>query len=216
MDPMRLLLSIPGLLIGLSFHEFAHAWVAVRFGDPTPRYQGRLTLDPRAHWDWFGALVFLLSGFRFAWARPVQVNVYRLRPRYWGELAVALAGIGMNTVLAVFFTILAGLLAGQTGQFAYYLRFTLQATALINLWLAIFNFLPIPPLDGWRFFSRVIPAFGRSKVAFYLDQFGMFALMLLLLLDQRGTILGILLLPFEVVIGGTVQAVSSFALNLLL
>jgi len=218
LDVIRLILSIPGLVLGLSFHEFAHAWVADRFGDPTPRNQGRLTLDPRAHWDWFGALIFLLSGGQFAWARPVQVNVWRLRPRYAGELAVALAGIAMNTLLAIVLLIGSELLdpvlpAGPGGAG----RFLVQAVryaGFINLGLAVFNFLPVPPLDGWRFFSRLVPGFSRSRIAFYLDQYGMFFLMLLLILDRSGQIVRLLLTPFIWLIGGIVNGVVGLVLDL--
>lgn len=213
---VQLVLAVPGILIALVFHEYAHARVAHAFGDPTPRLQGRLTLDPRAHLDWLGVIVLLMSQFQFGWARPVEVNVWKLRPRVLGELAVALAGIAMNLLLAVIFGVLAGFLAGRvSGAPGEHAVAALGLARRINLWLAIFNFLPVPPLDGWRFFRRLIPGFARSRLAAWLDQFGMFALMLLILFPTGHLILGFLLRPIAVVLGGAVQAAEGLILGVL-
>lgn len=195
-DITGMILAIPGVLMALVFHEWAHARMALAFGDPTARNQGRLTLDPRAHLDWFGVIVLLMSGFRFGWARPVPVSVHRLRPRFWGELLVALAGILMNLALACLFVILAALAHGGTlGLRNEMLNRALDLAWGINLWLATFNFLPIPPLDGWRVAARLIPGFYGTRAARFLDNFGMFILMLLLIFPFGQGVLNLLLSP---------------------
>ncbi len=210
----NLILSIPGILIALVFHEYAHARMAVAFGDPTPRLQGRLTLDPRAHLDWFGVIVLVMSGFRFGWARPVQVSVHKLKPRFAGELLVSLAGILMNLLLASLFvvmTVLAerGLLFGLHN---YMLNQALESAAMINLWLAIFNFLPVPPLDGWRVAARLIPGFYGTRAARFLDNFGMFLLMVLIVLPFGQSILSVLLSPIATVMQFIVYRLSGLVL----
>lgn len=202
-DPLFLVMAIPGILLGLVLHEYGHARVAYALGDPTPRLQGRLTLDPRVHLDVLGSILILVAGF--GWARPVQYNPNKLRNRYWGELAVASAGVGMNVLVAALLQVLAIYLtrAGVgSGETARLILGGLRVAAQINLVLAIFNFLPIPPLDGWRVASRLIPGFARSRVAFYLDQFGMFFLILLLVFPAGKTLLNLLLTPVRWVMGG--------------
>lgn len=195
-DITSMILATPGILIALVFHEYAHARMAVAFGDPTPRHQGRLTLDPRAHLDWFGVIVLVMSGFRFGWAKPVMVSVHKLRPRFWGELLVALAGILMNLVIASVFVVLTEMvLQGTFGLQNAMLARALAFGAFINVWLATFNFLPIPPLDGWRVAARIIPGFYGTSVARFLDNFGMFFLMLLIILPFGQGILQALLGP---------------------
>jgi len=185
-----LIANVPALLIGFAFHEFAHAWVADRLGDPTPRSQGRLTLNPVAHLDFFGALMALL--FRFGWAKPVQIN-----PRYFrvnpvqGRMLVAMAGPLMNLLVA-FVTMLVtvfALRAMQDEAWSQGLAEVLWAIILMNLGLGIFNLLPIPPLDGFAILGGLVPA--RLAVRLYaLEQYGMIILALVLFTDVVGRILG--------------------------
>lgn len=182
-DPVVFLLAIPGLLMALAFHEWAHAFAADRFGDDTPRRQGRLTLDPRAHLDFFGTLMLVVVGF--GWAKPVMVNPSRFRNRFWGDLVVSSAGVIMNVLLAILFVLLfmwaqaGGLFRIRSDE----LQQALFYAASINMWLAAFNFLPVPPLDGYRVVARLIPGFYGTSVQRFLDQYGMFALMLILFLS---------------------------------
>lgn len=176
--PQEIVMSIPGIVMGFTFHEFAHAWTATRFGDDTPRLMGRVSLNPRVHLDWLGTLLLLIGGF--GWAKPVQVNVNRLRPRVWADIAVSLAGVTMNFFLAVIFYILTGASVMGWGGLYYneILTLTLQQIFWINLILAGFNLLPIPPLDGFRVAQYVIPR-GMEGLVATLYRFGPMLLILL-------------------------------------
>ena len=152
------ILTLPGILIALCFHEYAHAWMSNKLGDPTPRMQGRLTINPFAHLDIVGFICLLICGF--GWGKPVMVNPYYYRKRRRDELLVSLAGVIMNLILAVLFSIPTRLVENlyyQTGSslleiIFYILMFTVQ----INLCLMIFNLIPIPPLDGWGVLTQLV------------------------------------------------------------
>ncbi|SPE31517.1 Peptidase M50 [Candidatus Sulfopaludibacter sp. SbA3] len=142
-------------------HEFAHAWVATRLGDDTPRLQGRLTLNPLAHVDWLGTTILpfltsLLSGGFIGWGKPVYTQTSKLRGGLNGLALVALAGPGSNIVMAVILAILAVATLRPLPAFAGFLA---QGVRL-SLYLAIFNMLPVPPLDGSKLLlaARIPPA----------------------------------------------------------
>lgn len=150
------------LIMSVVVHEVSHGYAASLLGDETARYQGRLTLNPLKHLDPFGSVIlpFLLyithTGFIFGWARPVPYNPYNLKPGRWSEALVALAGPASNIVIALIFGLflrfgLAGSLLGVAG---------VQITALIvfiNVLLAVFNLVPIPPLDGSKVLYALFP-----------------------------------------------------------
>lgn len=145
----------------LPIHEFAHAWVATKLGDQTPRLQGRLTLNPMAHVSPIGALMILLVGFGYA--KPVGVNPRNFKNPKKGMALVALAGPVSNLIMgfvAEFFAILCLNFALNTNESfmltAVYLFF--NYAAVVNIQLAVFNFLPIPPLDGSRILQLIIPS----------------------------------------------------------
>jgi len=198
-DPERLLASLivvgVMLLVAFPFHEFAHALAAYRLGDSTARLFGRLTLDPRAHFDPIGGLMlavsFLLVGFGFGWAKPTPVNPRNLAYGQWGEAIVAAAGPVSNLILAVAGAIpLRYIIA--SGMQVGFLELTLQLFVYINLILMIFNFLPIPPLDG----SKVLYAFLDPQTAWrvrpVLEQYGTIILLVAIFLPIGGnTIIGI-------------------------
>jgi Zn-dependent protease len=170
-------LRVPGLLLAIVFHEFAHAFVANRLGDPTPRYRGRLTLNPLAHLDWLGLLMLWL--FRFGWAKPVPVNPYNfrhVRPRV-GMMWVAVAGPLMNVLLALATLIVLRLGGGGAGLGSLLAEMLYQAYAF-NLFLAVFNLVPVPPLDG----SRVVAAFSpeAAETMARIEPFGWVVLVLLI------------------------------------
>ncbi|MFS8641038.1 MAG: site-2 protease family protein, partial [Symbiobacteriaceae bacterium] len=153
-DLLGLLVAAPGLLMALVLHEYAHARVADRLGDPTPRASGRLSLDPLAHLDPVGTL--LLLAFGFGWARPVPVNPYYFRNPIAGMAYVAAAGPLTNVLLA-----LAALVVLQLWWPPGLVGRALLYTAYINVFLAVFNLIPVPPLDGSRVLRAVLGRRGE-------------------------------------------------------
>jgi len=149
LQPEVLVLLIPVLLFALVFHEFSHAWVANKLGDPTARYAGRLTLNPMAHLDPFGGLMILFVGF--GWAKPVPVDIrYLSNPRV-DMMKIAFAGPASNLLLAfIGGTILR--LGFVHGTMAMMIMLFTQ----INIMLAVFNMIPIAPLDGSQIFSGLL------------------------------------------------------------
>ncbi len=181
--------NIPALLIGFAFHEYAHAWVADRLGDPTPRSQGRLTLNPFVHLDLFGTLMALL--YRFGWAKPVMTN-----PQYYrgdkrrGQIMVSLAGSIMNLFMAFLAMLLwvLTMLWFQGSEWSGIISLVFQSTVLMNLGLGIFNLLPIPPLDGFGVLRGLLPEQFDPQLEM-LEQYGMIILIVLLFTDILGKIL---------------------------
>ncbi|GIW72065.1 MAG: site-2 protease family protein [Planctomycetota bacterium] len=172
-------------------HEIAHAYAALRFGDPTARAQGRLSLSPVSHIDPVGTILFpalqLLSTGRvfIGWARPVPVNYYNLRPRVAGDVVVSLAGIAVNLLLAVLAAVGLGLLGVDlfalqlgAGPSESELHRAVYWTMFANLGLALFNLLPIPPLDGSHVMKYLLP---RELRAGY-ERIGFFGIWILLVL----------------------------------
>jgi len=144
-----LILLLPVLMFALVFHEFSHAWVANKLGDPTARYSGRLTLNPLAHLDPFGSLMILFVGF--GWAKPVPVDSrYLSNPRV-DMMKIAFAGPAANLLLAF----VGGTLI-RTGIFSGSITMMLLLFTQINIMLAVFNMIPIPPLDGSQIFSGLM------------------------------------------------------------
>ncbi|WP_460000766.1 site-2 protease family protein [Paradesulfitobacterium aromaticivorans] len=188
-DLPSLIANVPALLIGFAFHEFAHAWMADRLGDPTPRLTGRLTLNPVAHLDIFGTLMALF--YRFGWAKPVLINPNNFRGNpLRSEMLVALAGPVMNLLIAF----VSMLLWVMTLQWMYDTTWApvvsevFMAIVFMNLGLGIFNLLPIPPLDGFSVIGGFLPS--RYAEQFWaLKQYGMIILLLVLFTNVLGKIL---------------------------
>lgn len=162
------LLTLPGVIIALSFHEFAHAFVADRLGDPTPRNQGRLTLDPLKHIDPVG--IFLLIFAHMGWGKPVQINPNNFSKvsKEKGEALVALAGPVMNFIFAfilmiIFYAMIifipgTGVLSSLKAINVMNVVITMIYYAIVvNIGLGVFNLIPIPPLDGSKIFLRFLP-----------------------------------------------------------
>lgn len=157
MDTLTLFAFIVGyvlaVMLAIVCHEYSHALVAYKFGDPTPKITGRLSLNPARHFDTLGFLSFFVIGF--GWAKPVMINPLNFRNFKKGQRCVALSGIITNLALCIVFSLLSFLLGGvlvSTGNgFCYFLYFFLEYSAVINLSLAIFNLIPIYPLDGYNF-----------------------------------------------------------------
>lgn len=154
----QLLLTIPPILIALTLHEYAHAWVATKCGDPTARLQGRLTLNPLAHLDPIGTLLLFIA--RFGWAKPVPVDPRNFSHPRRDLVLVAAAGPMINLVLALGFGAMYRVLQYQSfidGLVNAFIEAMTAYSVMINLVLAFFNLLPIPPLDGGKILYSVVP-----------------------------------------------------------
>lgn len=176
--------QIIGLAVAVILHEVSHGYVALRLGDPTAYYAGRLTLNPVKHIDVWGTIILPLllivttaGQFVFGWAKPVPVNYYNLRGGKYGPVLVALAGPVTNLGLLVFFALLARFSPANTA-----LPFLFVTIALINGILMLFNLIPIPPLDG----SKVLYLFleNRPDIIQNLERYSIYILMALLLLGS--------------------------------
>jgi len=161
---MEFLLFVPVLLFSIVVHEVAHAWQARREGDPTAEQLGRITLNPMRHMDPVGSVIvplmlwFSNSGMMLGWAKPVPVDPSNYREERAGDIRVSLAGIVSNLLLAVLFTLLASLLVAIGDGFAISTLLRMCDWGIvINLLLAFFNLIPIPPLDGSHVVYRLLP-----------------------------------------------------------
>lgn len=181
-----MLLALPGIIIAISFHEFGHAWMADRLGDPTPRNQGRLTISPLAHIDPWGLLMLVL--FRFGYGRPVQINPANFKNRKRDEILVSLAGVTINLVIAFVAFLVIKIVYGRLLLSDDILYNIILYTGIISVNLLIFNLLPVPPLDGYKVVRRL---FIHKNVNFFwkLDQYGFIILLALLLLGVLTPIL---------------------------
>ncbi len=147
----NLIYTLPAILIAITVHEYAHGFVSYKLGDPTPKRDGRLTLNPFAHMDIWGTICLIL--FRMGWAKPVRINVGYYKNKKQGIIMVALAGPIMNYLLAFICMVIYGLCYKKgldIGIWFYY-------GAVVNVGLGIFNLIPIPPLDGSNVLMELVP-----------------------------------------------------------
>ena len=172
--------SVAILIMSVVIHEVSHGFVADAMGDPTARYQGRLTLNPIKHLDPFGsvlipALTYFLGGFIFGWAKPVPYNPYNLKNQKWGPAIVAAAGPFSNLIVAIVF----GLIVRLAPAFSIPAAFV-QVSILvvfINLILMIFNLVPLPPLDGSKVLFALLPI-RFYYIQQFLEQYGFFLIII--------------------------------------
>jgi Zn-dependent protease len=192
------------LVLSLSFHEAAHAWTANRLGDPTARLLGRLTLNPLAHIDWIGTVVFpliaMLSGVPLiGWAKPVPVNMHNLREPRRDFAIVALAGPVSNLVLAtlgaILFRVVSPLIPESVAWAAMVVNF-LYLMVVINTLLAVFNMIPVPPLDGGNVAMGVVP----ERVALAISWLRPYGFLIIYALMLSGTLSRVIFPLLEIVL----------------
>lgn len=200
---LDILITLPGIVLGLTFHEFGHAFVAYRLGDNTPKNQGRVTLNPLAHIDLFGFVCLIFAGF--GWGRPVEINPYAYKHPRRDRLLVSFAGVTMNAIIILVLSLVSRAaipaLMYSSYEGSYFIIQILLNAISINIMLMIFNLLPVPPLDG---FNVVTEIFDLRKYGWYdkLYSFGGIILMVLILFRLTGYILT-----------PAVQGIFSFLMN---
>jgi Zn-dependent protease len=202
---MNILINIPITLIALTGHEFAHGWVSEKLGDPTPRQQGRMTLNPLAHLDLIGTLLMILTGF--GWAKPVTVNPMYYKNRKKGMALTAAAGPIANLIMAF-----AALLIYTIVQIIFF-RVGINMPEIVgtivyifiirNLCFMVFNIIPIPPLDG----AKVLGMFLPNRAYYTMLRYERYCMLLIMVLSLTGV--------FSSIIGTGVNVVFSGLINLI-
>ncbi|MEK7566574.1 MAG: site-2 protease family protein [Patescibacteria group bacterium] len=201
-DLVDFIFAIAVLIMSVVVHEVSHGYMAYALGDPTAKYADRLTLNPLKHLDPFGSVIlpvitYLLGGFIFGWAKPVPYNPYNLKNQRWGSALVGAAGPSANILIALFF----GLFLRFGGTFFASAEFVqaLSAIVFINLLLAFFNLVPIPPLDGskilFAFISRRFP-----ELEYFLEQWG-FVLLLFVIFFLFRFLAPLIFVVFKLITG---------------
>lgn len=173
LEIVTLLLTLPGVIVAITFHEFAHAFAAYKLGDDTPKMQGRLNLNPLSHMDPIGLVLLIFA--HIGWGKPVEINPRNFDRKHSmsaGEAIVSVAGPAMNFVLAIVFTLLYFVIGKFFPSFAisqigFYVMIMIQSAAIVNVGLGVFNLIPLPPLDG----SKIFRNFMSYKVKTWLDTY---------------------------------------------
>lgn len=192
-----IIFAIPSIIIASTFHEYAHAWTATKLGDLTSKVNGRLTLNPLKHIDPLGALCMIL--FKFGWSKPVPINEYNFENRTRDTALVSFAGPISNILLLFAISLLNSIIKPTGNFYVFFVTF-----AMVNIVLAIFNLLPIPPLDG----HKIVRAFLPQKARYYWENLERFQIPFLI-------ILLIPIFPFGSIISLLISKVSSFLLSVL-
>lgn len=182
-QPQLFIVVLLAIVVALSFHEFAHAYIGFKLGDTTAQRLGRLTLNPLAHIDWIGLLVLVTVGF--GWGKPVPFNPHNLKFKKWGPVMVAFAGPGSNLLLAIISAIffwsfaLSGLLSPDNALMIFF-----GFSIIINLALMFFNLIPLPPLDGSKLLLAALDKPKYAELRYRLETQGFWILIGLLIVDS--------------------------------
>lgn len=204
-DFTQMLLGIPGLIIAMTFHEYAHARAAVSLGDFTPRMMGRLTIDPRAHIDPIGLIMLFLV--RFGWAKPVMINPNNFRQPKRDDILVSLAGPAMNLVLGfiAFYIIL--FIRSHSIEVSSITYGIIQMIFIYNVNFAIFNMLPIPPLDGSHILRNLLP----PDLAYRYQSIERYSILIMIVFIAT-PVLGAVLMPLFQLVYGIYKIIGSILL----
>jgi Zn-dependent protease len=197
-DPLIFIIATGGLLFSLTVHEFAHAWTADKLGDSTPRLQGRVTLNPLAHLDPLGTILLLVT--RFGWGKPVQFDPSNLANPLRDSALIALAGPATNLGIAALLSLIIRLNVLPPSLFS----FALIQVALINIVLAIFNLVPVHPLDGSKIILPLLPRNLAIEYEYFMRRYGMYVLLALILPWYQG------ISPISFLIQPVITAVGRF------
>ena len=204
---INLLISVVSRLIAITGHEFAHGWVSYKQGDPTPKYEGRLTFNPLAHLDPVGTILMLVTGF--GWARPVGVNPMYYKDRKKGMAITAIAGPLANFIMAfagILIAVICSIIGNALGDELNLLggiSRVFVSFAFTNLSLMVFNLIPIPPLDG----SNVLGIFLPNRMYYNVLRYEQYAIILIMILSLTGV--------FSSIIGGGVSMMISLIMKMI-
>lgn len=192
-NPIAFFVVAGTLVLCITIHEWAHAIAADKLGDPTPRHQGRVTLNPLAHLDPIGTLAILLIGF--GWGRPVPYDPYNLESPKRDAALIALAGPASNIILALMLAVITPLLAAQFSSAAIAITGVSSLIQLYNIMLALFNLIPVYPLDGSKIIVALLPESTAYEYESFMNRYGMLVLFALIFPWSGSSAVSALLLP---------------------